>query len=345
MKALVKTRKEAGCIELQNVDYPKMLGDDWVVIKVNYAGICGSDIHIWKDNALYNPPMIMGHEFSGEIVETGKDVKDWKKGDRVVAEPHTYACGKCELCRQGKLQICKHKSSIGWGAPGCFAEYIAMPEYLLHKIPDGLSTKLAAMCEPMAITMHQVVERCGIALSDYVLVTGSGPIGILSAFIAKSMGAEKVIMTGLDAGELLRFEIAREMGIDVVVNVQKENLEQVVNEQTKNEGIDVFIETSGSQYAIAQGLSALKKSGKMTAIGLSSKDTIDFPWNLAMNKRIDLIFNYSSSYTAWEKSLKFLNKHQDTLNKVITQTIKLDNWERAFNSLTQEKEMKVLIEP
>ena len=174
MKALVKTAKGMGNIEIRDVSIPKIPKDDWVLIKIKAAGVCGTDLHIWHDQFFYWPPVILGHEFSGEIVEMGSKVTGFDTGDRVVVEPHSLACGKCEFCRQGKIQICSDKRSPGWGIDGAFTEYIVMPSLLLHKIPDGLSYELAAIAEPMAIAVHQVVERGRIECQDFVVVTGAG---------------------------------------------------------------------------------------------------------------------------------------------------------------------------
>ena len=322
--------------------YPVLPAQDWVIVKIHAAGVCGSDLHIWHDTVNYWPPMIMGHEFAGEIIETGRDVKDWEAGERVVAEPHTLACGKCELCRQGRIQICPYKRSIGWGLPGTFSEFMAIPEGLLHRIPDKLCYDVAALAEPMAITVHQVAERCGIECSDHVLVTGSGPIGILSAFVAKSMGAEKVIMTGMNTGEHCRFEVAGKLGADVIVNVQKQELEEILMEQTKGRGVDVVIETSGAGLAIAQSIKALRKCGRMSAIGLNAKNAVEFPWNDAMGKCLDVHFNYSSSYTAWDRALMLLAKNDELLSSVITHKAKLEDWESVFEDLVAEKGIKAL---
>lgn len=345
MKSLMKMKKLSGHVKICESKYPELPSEDWVIVKIKAAGICGSDLHIWHDTVNYWPPMIMGHEFSGEIVEVGKKNSNWNIGDRVVAEPHTLACGKCELCRQGKIQICQHKRSIGWGLPGTFAEYMAIPELLLHNIPDSLSFEIAALAEPMAIAVHQVAERCGISCSDYVLVTGSGPIGILSAFVAKSMGADKVIMTGMNTGEHCRFEVAKKLGADIIVNIENEDLDTVLQKETHGRGVDVVIETSGADSAIAQGVNSLRKCGRMSAIGISAKNNNFFSWNLAMNKCIDIYFNYSSSYTAWDRALLLLAKHEEHLSSLITHKAGLDNWEQVFNELVAEKGVKALFIP
>lgn len=345
MRALVKTGKKPGHIELKELQYPTLPSQDWVIVKIHAAGVCGSDLHIWHDTVNYWPPMIMGHEFSGEIVELGSEVTGWKKGDRVVAEPHTLACGKCELCRQGNIQICPQKRSIGWGLPGTFAEYMAIPALLLHRIPDSLDYETAALCEPMAIVVHQVAERCGIDCADTVLVTGCGPIGILSAFIAKQMGADKVIITGMNSGEHCRFSAAKKLGADIVVNVQKQNLQRIMDEHAGSRGADVVIETSGSAAAISQGIHALRKCGRMSAIGLNTGGRTNIPWNEAMNRYIDIHFNYSSSYTAWDRALKVLDKHKAKLKTLITHKSGLSEWQNIFNDLVEEKGIKALLIP
>ena len=171
MKAIVKKQKGEGFMELSQRDIPK-ISDDEVLIKVEYAGICGTDIHIKHDQFPYWPPVIMGHEFSGTVVKIGSAVTDYAVGDRVVGEPHNLACGRCHLCRNGKIQLCEKKRSIGWGIDGAFAEYVKMSEKLLHKIPQGVSLKTAAMAEPCAIVAHQVLERMKITPGDYVVIMG-----------------------------------------------------------------------------------------------------------------------------------------------------------------------------
>jgi len=131
VKALVKTAKGPGFIEIRDLGVPKIPSPDWVLIKVKAAGICGTDLHIWHDQFRYWPPVVLGHEFAGEIVETGSQVRRWKVGDRVVAEPHSLACGECEVCRRGQIQLCSSKRSPGWGIDGAFADYVAMPAFLL----------------------------------------------------------------------------------------------------------------------------------------------------------------------------------------------------------------------
>lgn len=345
MKALMKVSKGPGNIEIRDIEVPKMPGGDWVLIKVKAAGVCGTDLHIWHDQFPYWPPVVLGHEFSGEIVETGEKVKEFKIGDRVVAEPHSLACGMCELCRQGKIQICASKRSPGWGINGAFTEYIVMPAVLLHRIPDGVSYELASLAEPLAIAVHQVVERGRIECQDFVVVTGAGPVGILAAFVAKAAGAAKVAMVGMNAGEYIRFKVAKELGADYIINAEMENPVDKVMELTSGRGADIVIETSGAGSAIAQSVDMVRKCGRISAIGISSKETVNFPWNKAIYKVLDIAFNMSSSYTSWDRALSLIVNTQADLSRLITHRTSIYEWERVFKELEEERGVKALFIP
>jgi L-iditol 2-dehydrogenase len=345
MKALVKTQKGPGFIELQARAVPELPDQDWVKIAVKFTGVCGTDLHVWRDQGIYWAPCILGHEFSGEIVETGSRVKGWKVGDRVVAEPHTKACGQCYLCRQGDIGICREKRSIGWGGvDGSMADYIVMPAHLLHRIPDNVSYKHAALTEPLAIVIHQVLERCRVGFQDFVVVTGSGPIGILAAYMAKKAGAGTVCMTGLNSGKKMRFGVAEKMGVDRIINVQEEDAVAIVHEMTGGRGADVVIETSGSAPAIASAFEMMKIRGRISAIGISGKPEVAIPWNKAIFKAGDVFFNLSSTASAWDTALRLLGNHAEELDPVITDVLALKDWEPAFERLEREEGIKAVFD-
>lgn len=296
MKALVKTKKGEGQIALLERDIPELAGDE-VLIQVAYAGVCGTDIHIYHDQYPYWPPVIIGHEFSGTVVKTGDNVTDYEIGDRVVGEPHNRACGKCHLCRNGKIQICAEKRSIGWGIDGAFAEYVKMPQKLLHKIPEKVSMESAAMAEPSAIVAHQLLERTGVCPGDTVVIMGVGAIALIASQMAKIAGASNIILCGCTSDMAYRLEVAKKLQcFDIFVNVQEENLEEIVIKETGGKGADVVVEASGAASAIGSGVKVLKKAGKFCAIGMTAREKIEFSWNEAMMKAIDIKFNMSSSY-------------------------------------------------
>jgi L-iditol 2-dehydrogenase len=345
MKALLKTAKGSGNLIFVDRPVPELPAEDWVLIKVKAAGVCGTDLHIWKDEFMYWPPVILGHEFSGEIVKTGTAVKNFAFGDRVVAEPHSLACGVCEMCRQGHIQVCRSKRSPGWGIDGAFAEYLTMPAHLLHRIPDSVPDDLAALSEPLAIVIHQVCERGRVEFRDTVAVTGTGLIGLLAVFTARISGAGKIFVTGLPSCENQRFPAAQLLGADRIINVQKEDPVQVVLEETGGRGADLVVETSGAAPAIAQGLEILRLKGRFSAIGLTASETVPFPWNRSMLKGIDLFFNMSSSYTSWNRALSLLEARGKDLLPLITHRSSLEDWEVVFEDLVREKGIKALFIP
>ncbi len=350
MKALVKTKKGPGNIEVQERAMPTIRGDDWVLIKVKAAGVCGTDLHIWHDQFLYWPPVILGHEFSGEIVEVGKKVANWKVGDRVVAEPHALSCGVCELCRKGQIQSCKSKRSPGWGIDGAFAEYVTMPASLLHRIPEKVSYELAAITEPLAVAVHQVLERGRVEFQDTVVITGTGPIGILAAFVARKAGASKIIATGITRTESLRFPLCKELGADICLAsggtfTLEEDPVKAVLELTEGRGADLVIEASGNAVAVNQAFEMVRIGGRISAIGISGKPNISVPWDKAILKVNDIYFNMSSSYTSWPKAISALENNATALRNYITCITTIDSWETMFGRLEEEQEVKVLFIP
>jgi L-iditol 2-dehydrogenase len=202
-RALEKTAHGPGQLELQTVPIPQITPDQ-VLIRLHACGICGSDLKIEVDEHPYVPPVVMGHEFAGEIAEVGGDVDGWVVGDRVVAEQHTHACGRCRQCLTGNAFACASKRAPGYYIDGGFAEYIAMPAWLLHRIPGGLSFVEAAFSEPAAVAAHGVLDRTGIEPEDVVLVLGCGPIGLAAAKMAQAAGAACAIVTGIDRDEQVR---------------------------------------------------------------------------------------------------------------------------------------------
>ena len=341
-KALVKTAKGYGNVEVRSVPVPELPREGWVLIRIHAAGICGTDIHVWEDKFQFWPPVILGHEFSGEIVEIGKNVKNFKVGDRVVAEPHTGGCGLCPYCRSGRMHLCKEKLTLGWRIDGVFTDYITLPELVLHRMPDRLSYQLAALCEPLAIAIYDVAEHGKIELNDFVVVQGSGPIGMLCAYVAKMLGAAKVLLTGIDASEYCRFGVAEKLGADYIVNVQQEDLPGKVAALTDGKGADVVIESSGAPSAIAQSADLLKRNGRLLGVGIPAEKELMFPWKTAVLNALEIYCSMSSSYTSWDRALDRLQKDGDILKNVITNTARIDDWEDSFRSLLAEKDAKVV---
>ncbi len=345
MLGLVKYARGVGNVDVREVEKPVISQPNQVLMKIKACGVCATDLHVMHDTFRYWPPVVLGHEFSGEVVEVGAEVADFKPGDRVVAEPKTVVCGKCDVCKQGKTNLCVHRRAPGWGVNGGMTDYIAVPEHLLHRVPDNVPYDIAAMAEPMAITVHEVDERCGVNCSDIVVVNGAGPIGILSAFLAKSRGACLVVMTGMGRSCEVRFPAALKLGADVVVDVEKEDPVKRVMELSGGLGADLVIEASGAPAGIRRLPEMARIGGRITCIGLCRKDEATIPWNTAMYKQLDIHFNFSSSYTSWDKALRLMGSTRMDLRNAISHHETIDNWERVFRDIEEERAIKAMFIP
>ncbi|MBI3945040.1 MAG: alcohol dehydrogenase catalytic domain-containing protein [Armatimonadetes bacterium] len=344
MQALVKTQKGVGFLELREVPEPKPgLGE--VLIEVKAAGICATDIHVKHDRFPYWPPVILGHEFSGRIVALGPEAQYYKVGERVVGEPHTQACGHCYLCRTGNIQICPTKRSPGWGIDGAFTKYLKMPERLLHRIPDSMSDDEAAVVEPTANTVHDVVERARVEAGDFVVVLGPGPIGLLAALTARAAGARHIAMVGAPSDEAIRLKKARALGFETVLNLAETNPVEAVRDLTGGIGADLVVDCSGAAPAIASAVDLVRKKGRFCAIGLTGKDSIPFPWDKAAAKVIDLFFSMSTSYTSWDRTINLIATGRIPAGQVVSHRLPLSQWEKAFEELEAQRALKVLLIP
>ena len=340
MKAVVKTQRGDGHIELLDVNEPSP-EPGWVVLEVIGAGICGTDIHILHDEHPYWPPVTLGHEFAGRIAEVSPEVEGWRVGDRVVCEPHAVACGVCHLCRRGFMQLCADKRAPGWGINGALARYVAVPAHLLHRVPDEVSDRAAAVCEPTAISVS-AFERVGVEPGENVVVLGPGPIGLICGMIARAMGAGRVVVVGRSSSRY-RLEIGAGLGLDTW-NSDELDVVAAAQDATKGRGVDVVVDTSGAAGAVASGVRMLRRRGRMCALGVSGRESVEFPWDEALFRAIDLHFSFSSSYTSWDAALSLLRSGAVDVEPLTT-AFPLEKWEDAFRSVEDRKVVKAVLVP
>jgi threonine dehydrogenase-like Zn-dependent dehydrogenase len=344
MKALLKYAPGHGNVAVRQIPVPEPRADE-LLIRVKYCGICGTDLHIYADEFPNDPPVVMGHEYCGTVVQVGaKAGGEWAVGDRVVGELHTGACGTCTLCRAGKPHICPHKLALGSRHNGAFAEYLALPAWLAHRVPEGVSWEVAGVTEPFAIAAHCLVERGALERVDTVLISGSATMGLMSTIWASRLGAQTIVVSGTDLDVDVRFPLAKQVGASHVVNVQREDLAQVVRACTGGEGVDTWIECSGSGAAIAGGLDLVKKTGKVVLIGLVGPETIPVPWNTLLYKELDLVGCFSSPPSSWKKALDAEAEEAGKLRKLATHILSLDEWERGFAMMQSGEAVKILVD-
>ncbi|MCL5072825.1 MAG: alcohol dehydrogenase catalytic domain-containing protein [Actinobacteria bacterium] len=343
MKAIIKEKKGVDNIVYKDVDIPE-ISEDEVLIKIKAAGICGTDIHIFYDEYPYWPPVILGHEFSGIVEKTGKNIKYFKAGDRVTSEPHQKVCGYCKYCRLGLIHLCSEKRSPGWGIDGAMTSYIKLPEKLLHKIPDNISFIEGAVIEPASTVAHAVIERGKIKPEDFTIVIGPGPIGLIAAQIARAAGAKKVIVCGTETDADFRLVVAGQLGFETV-NVEKSDLKEFVLSKTNNLSADIIIECSGSENGINTAIDVLSKNGKLCAMGISGKEYMNIKWNGAIFKELEIAASLSSTYTSWNYVISMLEEGKLNLLKIVSHKFPLSQFREALKLAIDKQGLKIVLIP
>jgi len=325
MKALVKRAPERG-LWMEEVPIPEP-GTNEVLIKVEKTAICGTDLHIynwdeWAQRTI-RPPLVLGHEFVGEIVALGPGVVHHSEGDRVSAEGH-ITCGECRNCRAGRRHLCVHTVGIGVNRDGAFAEYLVVPAKNLWLIPPEVPSEIAAFFDPYGNATH-----CALSfdlVGEDVLITGAGPIGIIAAGICRHIGARNVVVTDLND---YRLELAGKMGATHLVNVKRESLEYAMHAQGIREGFDVGLEMSGNPHAFAAMVHHMYHGGRIALLGILPSDTrID--WNEVIFKGLHIKGIYGRKmFETWDKMTQMVVGGLD-LSPVLTHRIGIDDFEQGF---------------
>jgi L-iditol 2-dehydrogenase len=342
LKALRKTAQGAGYVELTEIPEPE-IGEGQVLIKVERAGICGTDLHIL--HGLFSktkPPVTMGHEFAGVVSKVGATVTGWFPGDRVTVESEASSCGKCRYCLSGMTNLCPERLAFGYSLDGGFALLVAVRSTALHRLPAQTTFQEGALCEPLACAVHAVFEIATVKTDDLVLVTGPGPIGLLMVMAAKDAGA-RVIITGT-VKDQDRLDLAVGIGADYVVRVDRTNLFDLVMDLTGGLGVDTAIECSGVSAAISDCLACVARRGQIVQMGLSGRPVETVMDPLAL-KEITLKGSFGHNHETWNKAIDLLEKKRIDLKPLVSSEFPLDNWQEAFRLSEEGKGIKYLLYP
>ncbi len=341
MKAIVKLKPGDGFVELVEKQEP-VPGAGQVKIKVEAAGICGTDLKIRAGEAWSNPPVTLCHEFSGTVVESGEGVTNVRPGDRVVSETAQVVCRQCEYCMTGRQLMCPSRLSIGYGVDGAFAEFIVVRQEILHQIPEEISFDEAALCEPLAVAVHAVYDSVALGPTDCVGVIGPGAIGLLVAQVARAFGC-RVVCMGINS-DVERLRLARDLGIDDTLNSQKQNVEVEIRRITAEKGLDYVFDCSGAASGIATGLSLLKRNGTLVQIGLT-KPLVEIPYALLPQKELTVKGTFGHNWRAWETGLQLMRTGKVRVKPMISHVFPIAQWEEAFRLAEERQGVKILIHP
>jgi threonine 3-dehydrogenase len=338
MKALVKKEAKPG-LWLEDVDEPR-IGINDILIKVDRTGICGTDLHIYEWDAwaqrTIHVPLVVGHEFVGEIVEVGANVSDFHPGDVVSAEGHVV-CGRCRNCLAGRRHLCKDTQGIGVNRPGAFAEYISVPMTNVWHHKDGMDRDIASIFDPFGNAVHTALTFD--LLGEDVLVTGAGPIGIMAAAVARHAGARFVVITDINE---YRLELARRMGVTVALNVGASSLNVVKQQLGMREGFDVGLEMSGNPFAFREMIENMCHGGKIAMLGIPS-GSIDINWNTVIFNMLTIKGIYGREmYETWYKMTVMLESGLD-IKPVITHRYHYTEFEKGFEVMHTGQSGKVVL--
>nr|WP_019614352.1 L-threonine 3-dehydrogenase [Psychromonas ossibalaenae] len=339
IKALAKLQPEVG-IWMTEVDKPEP-GHNDLLIKIRKTAICGTDVHIynWDDwsQKTIPVPMVVGHEYVGEVVGMGQEVRGFSVGDRVSGEGH-ITCGHCRNCRGGRTHLCRNTTGVGVNRTGAFSEYLVIPAFNAFKIPDGISDDLASIFDPLGNAVHSALSFD--IVGEDVLITGAGPIGIMAAAVAKHVGARHVVIT--DVNEY-RLSLAREMGVTRAVNVAEQKLEDVMAELGMTEGFDVGLEMSGAPVAFNSMLANMTHGGKISLLGIPPADmTVD--WNMVIFKGLIIKGIYGREmFETWYKMASLIQSGLD-LTKMITHTYPIEQFQEGFDMMRSGQSGKVVLD-
>jgi len=338
MKALVKRKSEPG-LWLEEVPKPS-IGLNDVLIRIDRTGICGTDAHIYKWDEWARKtipvPMVIGHEFVGEIVEVGSNVKDFFPGQVVSGEGHVV-CGRCRNCLAGRRHLCADTKGVGVNRPGAFAEYLALPMSNVWVHSNGINRDVAAIFDPFGNAVHTALSFP--VLGEDVLITGAGPIGIMAAAVVRHAGARYVVITDVND---YRLELARKMGVTLAVNPLQKNLKDIQKELGMHEGFDVGLEMSGNSAAFRDMLTNMSHGAKIAMLGIPEKE-MAIDWNTVVFSMLTIKGIYGREmYETWYKMTVMLQSGLD-ISPVITHRFNYTEFQKGFDAMLSGQSGKVIL--
>lgn len=343
VKAVRKTVEGPGGVALCDISEPDLADDDHVKIAVRSGGICGTDLHIREGGYGFKPPVTLGHEICGDVVDVGSAVTGIRVGDRVTVNPTASgSCGNCRYCHTGTYFFCPSRRSIGSGIDGGFAEYLTVPERLAFTLPGSVGYDAGALVEPFACCVKAVCRFTDISPGQVVLVCGPGPIGLMCAWLAARSGARVVVAgTGVDAD---RLEAAADLGIDHAVNVETTDVSADVRDMNEGFGADVVIDCGGTRGSVAQCLDAAANTAQFTQVALI-EHPFEIDWGRVVYKQLTVRGSIATDWPSWDQALAMVRAGDVDLSRFVSHRHPIDEWETAFDNAENKVGLKQIVTP
>ena len=342
MRALVKFDRRDRAVEIREIAEP-VPGPSQVLLEVKAAGVCGSDLHMWREHHSWpiKLPLVLGHEFSAVVAAVGAQVGGFRPGDRVVCETAAEVCGACIYCLSGSYNLCPQRKGYGALADGAFTRYVVARPQILHHIPDNVPFEHAALTEPICVAYNALVERTAMKPGELVVIQGPGPIGIMALQIARLRGAGTLVVLGADA-DAHRLDVAAELGAHYTLNIQREDASALVRSLGDGFGADLVVDCTGVSAALRQALELVRPNGRITKIGWGPQP-LDYSLDPLVAKAVTLQGAFSHTYPTWERALGLLSSGQINLAPVIGGVYPFDRWEQAFGAMERGANVKSVL--
>jgi alcohol dehydrogenase/L-iditol 2-dehydrogenase len=344
MKALVQYALAKDAVELRDMPRPQCRADE-ALVQVKAVSVCGSDLHQKANRQSWpvNIPVILGHEFSGVIVEVGSGVEGFPKGTRVACETSAIICGRCIHCRSGNYQLCSHRKGFGYGTHGAMAEFVAVPERILHSVPENVRFETAALAEPASVAYNAVILRGGVRLGDLVVVLGPGPIGILCVAMAAMSGASSVILAGL-ASDARRLAEGRKLGATHTVVAGQTEPIGLVRDISGSLGADLVVDATGVSASLKTAMELVRAGGAIVKVGWGPQP-MAYSMDPLVQKAADIRASFSHNFPIWEKVIRLLANDQLDLSPLTSRTYPLAAWREAFEDMESGRNLKSILLP
>ena len=340
MIGLVKTTKGKDGMELRDVSRPQV-SPGRVLIKPVAGGVCGSDIERYVGRLIdYEPPVILGHEFSGTVAEVGENVTRFNPGDKVVCETHAVFCGHCPFCMTGQHALCSERRGFGYGVDGAFTEYVVARPEIVHFMPTQLSFEECSITEPFCVALHAVTDRLRLKPGDTLAIFGMGPVGLLALQVAKLYGPSKIV--AVDISENIRLNLARKLGASCTIAAQERQVTTDITDHVGKEGVDACIDASGSNAALSAALKVTKRSGQILVIGQHPKPE-EIAVGEIVTRQLSLVGSFSHTWATWETALKLLSEGKISTKALITNAYPLAEWKQAFEAVVNLQAVKAVL--